>query len=77
MNALPPRPAPIGSREELREFIGENLQMVGIQAELGTTYAAIGDDVGLSYAVRRLATYTKAILATLADLQAKGAGDAQ
>jgi hypothetical protein len=73
----PPEPAPIGSKDELREFIAEAMNMARIQAGLGATYAEIGDDVGLHYAARRLAAYTKAILATVADLQAKGAGDAR
>jgi hypothetical protein len=61
----------------LREFLAEALTMAGIQAGLGETFAEIGDDVGVHYAARRLAAYTKAILETVADLQAKGQCDAQ
>jgi hypothetical protein len=43
--------------------------MARIQAELGVTYASIGDDAGLEYAVRRLVAYTRAALGTLNDLR--------
>jgi hypothetical protein len=43
--------------------------MARIQAELGVTYASIGDDAGLEYAVRRLVAYTRAALTTLNDLR--------
>lgn len=52
-----------------REFIEETLAMARIQAELGVTYASIGDDAGLEYAVRRLVAYTRAALGTLNDLR--------
>ncbi len=52
-----------------REFIEETLSMARIQAELGVTYASIGDDAGLEYAVRRLVAYTRAALGTLNDLR--------
>jgi hypothetical protein len=57
-----------GTPGALREFIGENLDMARIQAELGVTYAALGDDAGLAYAIRRLVAHTKAALATAAHL---------
>ena len=69
MNA-PLRTPDIGSRDEMREFIRENLAMVRIQADLGATYADIRDDIGLNYAVRKLAAYMQAALATIADLEA-------
>lgn len=59
-----------GTPEAFREFIAECLGMARIQAELGGTYAAIGDDAGLEYAVRRLVAYTRAALGTLNDLRA-------
>ena len=60
---------PHGSPAALREFIAESLSMVVIQAQLGGTYAGIGDDTGLEYAVRKMVAYTRAVLGTLADLQ--------
>jgi hypothetical protein len=59
-----------GTPAAYREFIEENLSMARIQAELGATYAAIGDDTGLEYATRRLVAYTRAVIATLGDLKA-------
>jgi hypothetical protein len=61
--------APHGSPWAYREFIEETLGMARIQAELGVTYASIGDDAGLEYAVRRLVAYTRAALGTLNDLR--------
>jgi hypothetical protein len=61
--------APHGTPWALREFIEESLAMARIQAELGATYASIGDDAGLEYAVRRLVAYTRAALGTLNDLR--------
>jgi hypothetical protein len=58
-----------GTPAAFREFIGECLAMVRVQAELGETYCGIGDDVGLEYSIRRLVAYTKAVLPTLADLK--------
>jgi hypothetical protein len=58
-----------GTPHALREFIGEHLLLAALQADLGATYAAIGDDAGLEYAVRRLVAYTRVAIATLADLK--------
>jgi hypothetical protein len=58
-----------GTPAALREFIAENIGMASIQADLVLTYAAIGDDRGLEYALRRFASYTKAALATFSDLK--------
>lgn len=67
-----------GTPEAYREFIHEALFGAEIQAQLGTTYAAIGDDAGLEYALRRLVAYTRAAFTVLADLKAmKGASHAQ
>ena len=65
-----------GTPEAYREFIAETLCMVRIQAELGETYAGIGDDAGLEYAMRRLVAYTRAALGTLADLKTEKHGGA-
>jgi hypothetical protein len=61
--------APHGTPDAYREFIGETLAMARTQADLGATYASIGDDAGLEYAVRRLVAYTRAALGTLNDLR--------
>jgi hypothetical protein len=58
-----------GTPDALRDFIGEHLALAALQAELGATYAAIADDAGLEYAVRRLVAYTRAAIGTLADLK--------
>ena len=58
-----------GTPGVLREYIGEALDMARIQADLGVTYATIGDDAGLEYTLRKLVAYTKAALATLNDLR--------
>jgi hypothetical protein len=70
MTALLPTPAPAGSADELREFIAEMLAMARIQTELGQTYASIGDDIGLAYAMRSLIIYVKTAAATTNDLKA-------
>ena len=57
-----------GTPEALREFIHEQLGLA-IHAQNGMRYAEAGDDVGLEYAVRRVAVYTKAALSTVADLK--------
>ncbi|HEY8381585.1 MAG TPA: hypothetical protein VIL09_05475 [Microvirga sp.] len=58
-----------GTPEALRDFIGETLFLARIQADLGVTYAEIGDDIGLEYTTRRLTAYVRAALATLKDLR--------
>lgn len=68
-----PRKVPARSPlADLREFVHENLALAGVQAELGRTYAELGDDHGLEYALRRFAAHAKAALATFADLKARG-----
>ena len=67
-----------GTPDAYREYIHEALWFAQIQADLGFTYAAIGDDAGLEYAVRRLVAYTRAAVAVLSDLKAmKGGGHAR
>jgi hypothetical protein len=68
-NAASTQGTPHGTPDAYREFIGEMLAMARIQAELGVTYASIGDDAGLEYALRRLVAYTRAALGTLNDLR--------
>jgi len=57
-----------GTRAALREFAAELLGMACIQAELGERFATLGDDVGLRYAIRRLAAYVQAAAQTVHDL---------
>jgi hypothetical protein len=72
--SIPKEPAH-GTPAAFREFIAETLAMAQLQAGLGTTYATIGDDVGLAYAVRSLVAYTKAALTTLNDLRESNPGE--
>jgi len=58
-----------GRPDAYRELIAENAWYAAVQADLAQTHAAIGDDVGLEYAVRRLVAYTRQIAGTLADLK--------
>jgi hypothetical protein len=52
-----------------REHIHEMAGLVALQAELAMRYAELGDDIGLVYAVRKWTAYTRAALASLADLK--------
>jgi hypothetical protein len=62
--------APHSSQDACREFIGENLEMACFQAGIGVQYASVGDDFGLTYALRRAVAHIKAAIAAHADLQA-------
>jgi hypothetical protein len=62
--------ASFGSQDAYRQAIAETLDMACFHAELGIRYATVGDDFGLTYTIRRLATYLRAAIGTLADLQA-------
>jgi hypothetical protein len=66
--------APCGSSAELRAFIGETMALAVVHAELAGTYATLGDDHGLEYAMRCFAASSKAALDTLADLKAANKG---
>jgi hypothetical protein len=66
------RPEHFDGRPELREYIHENLGLAAIQIDLARTYAELGDDHGLAYALRRYAAYSKAVFATFKDLRAHG-----
>ena len=69
-----PMPAPCGSIAELRTFIGETMALAAVHAELAETYAALGDDRGLEYAMRCFAASSKAALDTHGDLKAANKG---
>jgi hypothetical protein len=58
-----------GTPDALREFIHEHLGLAVINAQVGMSFAEAGDDVGLEYAVRRLAAYTRIAINTLVELK--------
>ncbi|EIM26834.1 hypothetical protein [Microvirga lotononidis] len=58
-----------GTPDAYRQYLAEVLWFAQIQADLGSTYAAIGDDAGLEYAVRRLVAYLRSVIAALSDLK--------
>ena len=65
-----PRTAALGTPDAYREFIAHALGRAEILANLGQTYAEIGDDAGLDYSIRSLAAYIQTAVSTLADLKA-------
>ena len=72
----PVSPGPTLAREDSLS-IGETMALAAVHADLAATYAALGDDRGLGYAMRCFAASSKAALQT-ADLKAanfKGAAD--
>ena len=67
--AAPYRVVVFDGRPELRSIIAENLGLAAIQISLVQTYADLGDDRGLEYALRRFAAYAKLAFATFEDLK--------
>jgi hypothetical protein len=61
-------------RTGLREFIYENAGNALIEAEIVQCQAELDDLPGLTYAVRKLVAYTRAIAQTCNDLNAATAG---
>jgi len=61
-------PPPIGSREELRAFIGENLGFACVHVSHAIDYAELGQDALLGLAVRNATSHFKAALETYHDL---------
>jgi hypothetical protein len=59
-----------GTPAAYREFIHEMLAGAQIQADLGMTYATLGDDVALEYTLRRFLAYTRAAATAFKDLKA-------
>lgn len=49
-----------GTRQPILDFVAETMNGARIQAELGITYAEIGDVAGLKYALRNLIAYVRA-----------------
>ena len=75
MNAPFRNPAPIGSREELREFIAQHLALAVVHIEHGVDYANLGSDTALGYALRAASGYMNAAVATYSDLTKEAARD--
>ena len=73
MNAPFPMPAAIGSREELRDFIAENLGRTLIHIEHAIDLAAIGSDAALGYALRSASAHFSAAVETFGDLAKRDA----
>ena len=72
---LPPAAA-IGTLDAYREFIAETLAGAKIHAGVACTYAEIGNDAGLDYAIRCLVACTRTAVSTLSDLKAMKAEQA-
>ena len=70
------RTAALGTPDAYREFLALTLGGAHIHANLGQTYAEIGDDAGLDYSIRSLVACTRAAVDTLADLKAMKAKQA-
>ena len=56
-------------RPELRELTHESMGFIILYAEAAQRFCEAGDDVGLSYAVRSLVAYTRAVAQTCNDLR--------
>jgi hypothetical protein len=69
-------PAPHGTPEALREFIAEHLNMACIHASHAVSYAEIGNDAGLEFAIRNAALYFRAAIDTMKQLKAEKAAKA-
>jgi len=72
--AAPPKLSPAAQRERLaqiREHIHELCGFLRIHAELAQTYAALGDDAGLGYALEHVGLFAKAALEGRVDLEIK------
>lgn len=61
--------APYGTPEAYRQFIAETVAGAAIHADLARTYAEIGNDAGLAYAIRCLVACTKVSVSVMADLK--------
>jgi hypothetical protein len=74
MNGEPPVPGEVGATEAAalaREFIWERLEVVRRLAVIGQDFAAIGDDLGLKYALLQTVANVESAAATFADLPPK------
>ncbi|MCJ2043066.1 hypothetical protein MKK58_00655 [Methylobacterium sp. J-078] len=66
-----------GTPEAYRQFIAETLAGAETHANVARTYAEIGNDAGLAYAIRCLVACTKASVSAMADLNDMKAEQAQ
>ena len=60
--------------ELLREAIGEQAGFIQIQADIVQLFASLGDDAGVTYALKRLVAYARAAAQTANELAALKAG---
>ena len=74
---LSPPSAPIGTREELRQFIAEKLEDALVHINHGIDYADLGTDKALGYALRCASANLNAAVTTYVDLRAKEASNAR
>jgi hypothetical protein len=72
-------PAPIGSKNELREFILERASLAHLYLQHVIDCVSVCDDFGLAVALRKHGLLMKAVHVTYRDLAAKNreAGDAR
>ena len=66
--SLNPDDFDFGDPNKLRAYIAERMAAVAMRADLINTYAVLGDDVGLRYAMRCAAAEFRAALNLLGDL---------
>ena len=64
----PARHIALGDPAALREFVGECATLMRITCEIAERQAEIGDDIGLTYAMRRLRAYLRAASGPVAEL---------
>jgi hypothetical protein len=60
--------------ELLREAIGEQAGFIQIQADIVQLFASLGDDAGVTYALKRLVAHARAAAQTANELAALKAG---
>jgi hypothetical protein len=64
-----PAPAPLGTRENLREAIAEAASMAALTANMICAHCEVADDVGMSYTTRRLIAYVRFLAGAVRDLK--------
>ena len=73
MNAPFKVPAPTGTREELRDFIAENLSLMLVHIEHAVDDAHLGSDAALGFALRAASAHFGAAVGTYGDLSKEDA----
>jgi hypothetical protein len=76
MSSLPDHVA-YGTPEAYRQFIAETLAGAAIHADVARTYAEIGNDAGLAFALRCLVACTRTSVSIMADFKTMKAKQAQ